>query len=881
VAGASFSVAFDGGPTVKANVVSPPAESALWTAMFKRDLRVDPHPFQTPAIPAVVSHPVGHVMEFLKSQYVSIGQLSPTAHPNVHLLLGTAAGAAGLAESGGGDTIAGQTAESSGHLASYVTAQDSPVRIAAGPAQNFLSRPAGSVTFQHLLVNPFQVQALQQQLTHSLQQNRYIPHRAAMNPPLDFLQLQMFHAPTGLTSALYHQPVTAPTVDFHQAVSSLGDYPDLMRRLGLVIDLEVPVEAMPPGASNVRVIPQWGAPPDFSDYSPPTAYILDTQRFAAAPKPPAAGAEGSGIQVTDGLLDLSDPDQYRVVEVDVDGAALKTAHLARQLERRVTTSVKQAALPLKSRALVERAVLSSGALTGSNDSAPAVTAPDPGTETLPGLRSTGLSLVKAERARHLVNRLQFAAAQNERLQALLKQQPPPGGEQPFYAEDLVRGYRIDVWDSISKAWHSLCKRKGAYTFPAGTATWDHSDEGFISIGATRKPDDPNLYLHESLFRWTGWSLCAPRPGEAIDPDSHHRNIENTPATPLGLSVRFAAEPGTLPTLRFGASYRFRARAADLAGNGLLLTEVPTDQDKRATAAAVYSRFDPVTSPSLVLTQDTGASPAESLERLVIRSNYDTPAAAYQTPSSPTSARHVAPSPTSQLLAEEKGVFDTHGRPDPAAYALIQGKEGNYRAVEPGASLGMPYLPDPMAAGVAFVGLPGTPPGTVHQVSFWPAGSKWPEAKPFRLQIVESAAPAAPAPQWDEGARVLTVSIPKGETAAVQMSSFLTQPDLELMGIWKWLNEGGPAGGAMLQDALAGRQWMQTPFRTIYLVHALQQPLKAPQIQSMTPARTIGGNAAALAMKVDVSFTSTAKLDIMADWTEPVDDPTAPAPSTVA
>ena len=30
------------------------------------------------------------------------------------------------------------------------------------------------------------------------------------------------------------------------------------------------------------------------------------------------------------------------------------------------------------------------------------------------------------------------------------------------AQDLMRGYRIDIWDSVSKKWLSLCKRIGTY-----------------------------------------------------------------------------------------------------------------------------------------------------------------------------------------------------------------------------------------------------------------------------------------------------------------------------------------------------------------------------------------------------------------------------------
>lgn len=49
-------------------------------------------------------------------------------------------------------------------------------------------------------------------------------------------------------------------IDFHQMISALSDFPELLRRLGLVFDLQVPADALPmtsSGSSKVRVIPNW------------------------------------------------------------------------------------------------------------------------------------------------------------------------------------------------------------------------------------------------------------------------------------------------------------------------------------------------------------------------------------------------------------------------------------------------------------------------------------------------------------------------------------------------------------------------------------------------------------------------------------------------
>ena len=41
------------------------------------------------------------------------------------------------------------------------------------------------------------------------------------------------------------------------------------------------------------------------------------------------------------------------------------------------------------------------------------------------------------------------------------------------------------------------------------------DEGYVKGASTTSDGGEDHYLHEALFRWTGWSLVAPRPGRTI------------------------------------------------------------------------------------------------------------------------------------------------------------------------------------------------------------------------------------------------------------------------------------------------------------------------------------------------------------------------------
>ena len=141
----------------------------------------------------------------------------------------------------------------------------------------------------------------------------------------------------------------------------------------------------------------------------------------------------------------------------------------------------------------------------------------------------------------------------------------------------------------------------------------------------------------------------------------------------------------------------------------------------------------------------------------------------------------------------------------AAVELLGTDTGAW-AVHHEEQLTVPYLPDPLNAGVVLCGLPGQPTGTQAAVDATGAlatvpwsldaasgaavGStvaigfdgSWPLAQPLRLSLAEGDGP----PSWDPAARVLTVSLAKGRSAVVRMSSSLPDDALDLLGIWAWV-----------------------------------------------------------------------------------------------
>jgi len=387
------------------------------------------------------------------------------------------------------------------------------------------------------------------------------------------------------------------------------DSSKLLRTLGLVFDLRLPrafVVESPFGKSGTLSIQGTNFDWQTATTTPElgTAYIHQPigptlRLFIPAPRSVAdAGAPTSVV----GLLNL-DPQRFGVAQVDLDGALHKAIMLADSV--------------------VSPEPASNLDPNVSPAQAPHPEVFDPGA-TLPSLRSGGFSLYADGAGAALLDTLSQSKAFNQALEAS-KAQP-----RPFYAEDLVRGYRLDVWDAHANQWHSLHRRSGRYVI--GKDTFHTKDEeGFIQLAATQPapgatPADKDLYLHEVFARWAGWSLSVSRPGKALsrfaDPDKAIPQdgdpdyATDEAVTPFKMKVRYHVVPGSLPPLRFGRRYRFRARAVDLAGNSLELGDAFGDfaaafwglpQDPEGFA---YLRYEPVGAPlSFCATPRPSPSPA--------------------------------------------------------------------------------------------------------------------------------------------------------------------------------------------------------------------------------------------------------------------------------
>jgi hypothetical protein len=709
-------------------------------------------------------------------------------------------------------------------------------------------------------------------------------------------------------------PLPTPTVDFHEAMAALGDHPYLLRKLGLIIDCVLPAPtALIAGFSQLQVVvaPRAG----MSDITPLSAYGLSPLvSFRARPR--------ATSDLGEGMLRLDNKNVFDVIQTDPDGNAIKVFDYAVNMHK-VRTDL-----------LVQK---------DKNPGAKSSQAPEE--TSVPALRSGGLTVVRSGRDDALWDTLVAQAGAEAAPETTL-----------LFADDVVRGFRYDV--QFRGSWYSLLRRRGTYKVAGRSFPQPEPDEGYVkAVSATSDAPDPgapppppsaqkpDLYVHETVVGWHNWSLAARMPGKTIvaetTPDRHQKEVVQHQGNDAGagftVSQEFVPEPASLPPLRYGETYRFRARAVDLAGNSLPPPPSPKFPGTDAAPAGfglsrpiTYLRYEPVPAPALVPTGPN--SPGESVQTMVVRHRSTYMPAAFPADAmldetaifNPTNDRWIAPPKSTVGMAEAHSRFDAYFKNPPAAFALLQVESGDFDdftagktklldatgteiayppvvpAPAPAWQKGdplpngaiivhtedpvlLPYLPDPLAHGVVFMVLTphGAATGEQHYRAFDETGG-WPNAAPFHIQLSETSGPT-PVFTLGSGNTLATIQLPRGTMLTVRVASAIVPPggdagELTLMGRWNGMSDAGRA-----QTKANGFQhWMITPWRVLTLVNAVEKPQAAPTLDTdpkriLTPFRAPGDTFVQLYNgSVALDAPSTGEFELRARWDEFIDDPLDPS-----
>ncbi len=187
------------------------------------------------------------------------------------------------------------------------------------------------------------------------------------------------------------------------------------------------------------------------------------------------------------------------------------------------------------------------------------------------------------------------------------------------------------------------------------------------------------------------------------------------------------------------------------------------------------------------------------------------------------------------------------------------------------SLTLPYLPDPLAAGVS---LAFTQAGGGRHVAFpWgaeqvtaPYGGTWPDAEPFLLTLGGGSQLGA-----SIDGRAIDVLLPAGDVQAFRLASTVPEQRLPWFGVWRSLDDALTSNDDVREAAADGLLWSLTPGEEVRLVHAVPRPVSAPRPTTVVAHRSPGSVLAALVGGVEVHGPSTERLTTSLTWTDLVDD----------
>lgn len=649
-------------------------------------------------------------------------------------------------------------------------------------------------------------------------------------------------------------PIAA--ADFHQVVGLLLTHPRLALAVGLRIDLLIDAFE---GARAIRVVGPDGNPLNGQlPQRQPWSHVRadpGKRRFTMEPGPSA------DPEVVGGVLAVAGNPAYSVATTDVVGTSLQ----------------------LYAQAMSAR--------------------PDGGVidDRLPVRRDVGIMIARRDRPATVIGpRL----ARSADLHADLVSAQP--GDIDLYADDVTSGFRVDV-KSGAGPYRSLMARRVRYTV-GGQSLPVQQDEGRIEPFAGVEQTDENgvaqLTAGEEIVTWDGWGLAADRPGPKVEtqPGSPVTTSVVTPVTMPGYQLTTEVEPapGSLPRLRFGQDYRVRMRAVDLAGNSI---DPAVADPAQEIDAGRFLRHEAVPAP--VSVPRRRYVEGESLNHLVIRSDDGVA-------SSPCE-RHLAAPNCPQRLAELHGLFDSalgnnrgnqgirdqilalasreagsfldpvvpdvNGQPvpapgiavvtnDPAAPPPVELPVPRGEALPNGAyvihnadAVNLPYLPDPIAAGVALIGFPGTQGPVVATYS----GAAWPDVRPTRLIVrptTKTNSQTSATVEVIGGRQTLVLTVPPGFRADLELSST----------IWSGLVGQLATGTATVKEVTTGLVPQLSARQPITVVHAVRKPTVAPAFAGPVPkpATAIGKPGYTATFKVTAHEATSARVDIEASWREVVD-----------
>lgn len=549
--------------------------------------------------------------------------------------------------------------------------------------------------------------------------------------------------------------------DFHSIVSGFGSYPILLRRLGLIYDLEFEASLLPGQNENFQLLVEpvlqtevEVARPNFSahvgwsscttgEFFSETSSGVTFRSFCMASEVEGDATSFGGFQVLNPRklnrqatvgFSLQDTDAaiHKVIDKAIaDGAPADPNSLDNRLN------------PYSS----ERRILAPGSPLAATGDPNAVEIE--GEFRQPASRSTGISIFLDQDGSRSVEQYQRSLSRSAMLGTAIGAQsiwPADLSSAPVsFRDDVTAGWKIDVFvagDDVTEdaqKWYSLSDRQIKLNFLDNSELGQYlapSDASWTEKAGVSEVDESGglqLRISDYNFRIDQWSNLSTRhPSKAV-PELGDGG--ETWERSVSLNVTTEAVAYSQAKIRYGRTYTFRASLRDLAGNGIhfdyanaSMSSLDTPLAKAVVSEPItYRRLDPISPPVLYALQppgpgskvpesrtgngaqeNTSVGPDQS-DILIIRSGASVPA------SLGSGEWFIMPPDTDFQEAEAAGIMDGFSDPD-VAYEVLERYDGKLPDAYdseflssvrwPSGQFGTPYLPDGYAAGATFCFLPG-------------------------------------------------------------------------------------------------------------------------------------------------------------------------------
>lgn len=696
-------------------------------------------------------------------------------------------------------------------------------------------------------------------------------------------------------------PESADTLP--SALSMVGQAFTLQMQLGMLTDLDLPIEDLPAardalaGGRAFEIAVQ----PTFVPSDP----VLWT-RVDASGWPADDPADDGYIAISAGLLDMT-------------GASLTNIEL-RQSYQQLVSEVKAVSSRLDF------------ALQAPNKASQTPDQAKRDTAFLAKVKTGPLALHMSGMARH-------TAAQHDRNEKTKNQQR----ETVFTLQTLLIGVRPDLriaypgQDGSKSKWRALMTRNIKYVLPGTTlpaATGEAADartEGYIPLTRLSAALTDSWVADDELFTWSGWNSAIPLPGDDTSGKADHSELH----------PEASAIPGSNPAFRYGSQVKARARVVLRDGTCLPVDDHDTAALKRAIAGGdgdgfAVRRYEPLKAPAVLMARAPQTSdwlPPESLTRVVLGTSNS-----LSLQSRLHTVRYWLPGEIKDLFELDRhGQFDTGRTPLDTAFAGYERVGAGFPVVDapdppvkpvnpagnttstmqrPAATSKLPvfrrgintnehsYYPDPLVDGLVVALGRKADDGQwwpiVHDGSvmccvhhFYPGERQWPEAVALRIEFDGVATDSGPALRYrrltaEPEEALLHVAVPAGERF-----SLIAWPigDPGRLGrrhaygtlagdCWKTLLENTSDHQDKLLFPPEGISGLLSETSVIDVEHFVVKP-QAPGITHEDITKVYQRQAGALQQPYAVQLTAlpgaVGGMDVVARWVDPVDDPLLGAP----